>query len=75
MWYSPGAWDTSDNHIPFGLFLLMEREMDMHLVPWEELHTANAVSLGTANAENGKDPKVKTAMRRLRRAAYPEDIR
>lgn len=74
--YGPGlfyrvGWPTADGVIPFKLFYMLLSVSD-NLGDRERLEASQAVTLGTALAENGKDPKTRRARRQLTKRAYPE---
>lgn len=57
--------------IPAALFRVLSREID-RVGAAEELSAAQAGALAQAIAHNGKDQKVRGAVRQLARRAYPE---
>ena len=74
--YGPGvywseSWDTPDKTIPFQLYFYL-LAMAEHLDARGVLEGAQAASLGQGMAEAGKDRKVKNAVRKLTREAFPE---
>ena len=71
VYFSPARWKqyTTDGYIPFRLFMDYLDQL-RPLLAEDELVLALGVSQGYANARSS-DPKVKGAMRRLIRKAYP----
>lgn len=71
VYYNKERWApyTSDGYIPFRLFMDYLDQL-RPLLAEDELVIALGVSQGYANARS-TDPKVKGAMRRLIRKAYP----
>jgi hypothetical protein len=57
--------------IPWRLFFLLCQAME-HSQSADQLSDAQSTALGAALAMNGKDSKVRSAVRRLSRAGYPE---